>query len=158
TRPARPGQFQVRDHGARSGGVTARAQQAPLSHRSMAWRPGCECGTQLQLAQGAIAMCRRGPLSEARTGAGRAGSGRDAAMNALLARALLSMALVFVQTTCAPAQDRAAPSAVPSAAQLARQGYALSKSDAEGLEALLASNPSDLAARTKLLGFYFRGA
>lgn len=41
---------------------------------------------------------------------------------------------------------------------LAREGYRLDQAGAEALEATLAGNPGDLSARTKLLGFYFRGA
>ena len=59
--------------------------------------------------------------------------------------------------TKAPAPPKAAPAASPSYPQLARQGYALSQAEAEGLESSLKSSPDDLAARTKLLGFYFRG-
>jgi hypothetical protein len=63
-------------------------------------------------------------------------------------------ALVVLQTSGALAQ---APDAA-SYPKLARDGYALSQADAEGLEALLGKSPEDMAARIKLLGFYFRGA
>jgi hypothetical protein len=42
--------------------------------------------------------------------------------------------------------------------KIAREGYRLERSEAASLESLLEANPGDLAARTKLLGFYFRGA
>jgi hypothetical protein len=41
--------------------------------------------------------------------------------------------------------------------RLAREGSALSRAQADALEASLAANPEDLSARAKLLGFYFRG-
>jgi hypothetical protein len=44
----------------------------------------------------------------------------------------------------------------PTYASVARDGYRLTKVEAEALEVALASNPDDLATRTKLLGFYFR--
>jgi len=47
------------------------------------------------------------------------------------------------------------PAAYP---KLARDGHALSRGDAEGLESLLNNSPDDIAARIKVLGFYFRGA
>jgi hypothetical protein len=56
------------------------------------------------------------------------------------------------------------PAAIPAAAQdrnygrLVREGYALSRGEADALEAELARNPEDAAARTRLLGFYFRAA
>lgn len=43
-------------------------------------------------------------------------------------------------------------------AQLVREGFGLSKTAADELEARLEANPEDLAARTELLGFYARGA
>ncbi len=43
----------------------------------------------------------------------------------------------------------------PSASQLAREGYALSREDAEKLEDKLRSNPDDLDTRARLLGYYF---
>lgn len=46
----------------------------------------------------------------------------------------------------------------PAYTSLAREGYRLTKPEAEALESALAGNPEDLATRTKLLGFYFRGA
>jgi len=50
----------------------------------------------------------------------------------------------------APAADLASPAGV------AREGYALTPAAAEALEATLRTDPNDLAARAKLLGFYFR--
>jgi hypothetical protein len=38
------------------------------------------------------------------------------------------------------------------------EGYGLGKAEAGKLEAALTSKADDLAARTKLLGYYFRGA
>lgn len=46
----------------------------------------------------------------------------------------------------------------PPYASIAREGYRLTKAQVEALEAALTGNPDDLATRTKLLGFYFRGA
>jgi|SRR5262245_39621129 len=46
----------------------------------------------------------------------------------------------------------------PPYASIAREGYRLTKAQVETLETALAGNPDDLATRTKLLGFYFRGA
>jgi hypothetical protein len=45
---------------------------------------------------------------------------------------------------------------LPSPLKVAREGYALTPAAAEELEAALKTNPDDLAARTRLLGFYFR--
>ena len=65
--------------------------------------------------------------------------------------AVLSGPPAFAQgTPPVPAADLASPGAV------AREGYALTPPAAEALEATLRTNPNDLAARTKLLGFYFR--
>jgi hypothetical protein len=47
---------------------------------------------------------------------------------------------------------------VVSSVKLARDGYALARNDAEEIESQLRNRPDDLAARTKLLGFYFGGA
>jgi hypothetical protein len=44
------------------------------------------------------------------------------------------------------------------AANLVREGFGLSKTGAEQLEAQLKDSPDDLAVRAKLLGFYARGA
>lgn len=44
------------------------------------------------------------------------------------------------------------------AAKLVREGFGLSETAAEQLEAQLKADPEDLAVRTKLLGFYARGA
>jgi len=68
--------------------------------------------------------------------------------------AALGAAFIAVQVAPALAQ---APGAVPPF-KLAREGYTLTKSDAEAIEASLKSAPDDLAARTRLLGFYFRSA
>src|SRR5262245_59654065 len=46
----------------------------------------------------------------------------------------------------------------PPYASIAREGNRLTKTEVEALEATLTGNPDDLATRTKLLGFYFRGA
>ena len=63
-------------------------------------------------------------------------------------------AIVFAsfQTTAALAQDS---SVYP---KLVREGFGLSRDAADRLETSLQSNAEDLAARTKLLGFYARGA
>jgi hypothetical protein len=45
-----------------------------------------------------------------------------------------------------------------SSVRLAREGSRITKSDAEQLENLLAGDPENVAARAKLLGFYYRGA
>jgi hypothetical protein len=84
----------------------------------------------------------------------RGNSTRGGTITAMLAAAVLGAAFVTVQLTPAFAQNPA----VTSPAKLAREGYALTRNDAEVIEALLASKPDDLAARTRLLGFYFRGA
>jgi hypothetical protein len=72
----------------------------------------------------------------------------------MFAAVALGAALVAAQLAPAFAQG---PDAV-SPAQLAREGYTLTRNDAENIESLLKSRPDDLAARTRLLGFYFRGA
>src|SRR5262245_51538561 len=41
---------------------------------------------------------------------------------------------------------------------IVRQGYSLDKAEADKLEAALAVNPDDLEARTRLIGYYWRGA
>jgi len=65
--------------------------------------------------------------------------------------AVLSGPPAFAQgTPPVPAADLASPGAV------AREGYALTPPAAEALEATLRTDPNDLAARAKLLGFYFR--
>ncbi len=74
--------------------------------------------------------------------------------NLTLATAVLSVAFLTLQLTPAFAQSPGAA----SPAKLARDGYALTKNDAEEIESRLKTRPDDLAARTKLLGFYFRGA
>src|SRR6267154_1998314 len=83
----------------------------------------------------------------------RRGSSTWRAFASTLAAAVLSVACVTVQVAPAFAQ-----SADVSTVRLAREGYALTKDGAEEIEALLRNKPDDLTARTKLLGFYFRGA
>ena len=75
-------------------------------------------------------------------------------MSSMLTAAVLGATLVTVQLTPAFAQSPG----VKSPAELAREGYALTRNDAEAIESLLENTPDDLAARTRLLGFYFRGA
>ncbi len=65
----------------------------------------------------------------------------------------IALLFAFPPTDCAFAQR--SPSA--SYIGIAREGYRLGKPQAEALEALLTTNPDDLAARARLLGFYFRG-
>ena len=48
--------------------------------------------------------------------------------------------------------------APPNYTSIVREGYKLGKADAEKLEASLVANPDDLEARTRLLGYYWRGA
>ena len=67
---------------------------------------------------------------------------------------MLGAAFVTAQLTPGFAQSPG----VTSPAKLARDGYALTRSEAEDIESSLKNKPDDLAARTKLLGFYFRGA
>jgi len=67
---------------------------------------------------------------------------------------LPAIALVTLPVEWAQAQQ----SPPPPYANIAREGYRLAKTEVEALEAALAGNPDDLATRTKLLGFYFRGA
>jgi len=67
---------------------------------------------------------------------------------------LATLAIVALQPMAAVAQQ----SDAAAYSRLARDAAALSRSDAEGLEALLNDRPDDLTARVKLLGFYFRGA
>jgi hypothetical protein len=74
------------------------------------------------------------------------------ALRSMLAVVGLGLALVM---QLAPA---AAQGADVASAKLARDGYTLTKDGAEELESLLRNRPDDLTARTKLLGFYFRGA
>lgn len=85
---------------------------------------------------------------------GRSHSTRRGMITVMLAAAVLGAAFLMVQLTPACAQSPG----VASPAKLAREGYALTRTDAEDLESLLKSNPGDLAARTRLLGFYFRAA
>jgi tetratricopeptide (TPR) repeat protein len=67
---------------------------------------------------------------------------------------LLAIGLATLQVETAQGQQ----SRPPTYASIAREGYRLTKVEAEALETALASNPDDLATRAKLLGFYFRGA
>ena len=68
-------------------------------------------------------------------------------------RILLGVALLVMPVLSASAQQ----SPQTSYFRIARDGYNLTKVDAEKIEASLASAPDDLQARTKFLGFYFRG-
>ena len=81
-------------------------------------------------------------------------STRGGPIRSMLAAAVLGATFVAVQMTPASAQRPA----VASPTELARDGYALTRNDAEAIEASLRDKPDDLAARTRLLGFYFRGA
>jgi tetratricopeptide (TPR) repeat protein len=67
---------------------------------------------------------------------------------------LLAIALATLPVEWAQAQQ----SRPTTYASMAREGYRLTKVEAETLEAALTSNPDDLATRAKLLGFYFSGA
>jgi len=69
----------------------------------------------------------------------------------LLALAALTIVALHPIAAVAQQSDAAAYS------RLARDAAALSRSDAEGLEAALNDRPDDLAARAKLLGFYSHG-
>ncbi len=69
----------------------------------------------------------------------------------LLALAALTIVALHPIAAVAQQSDAAAYS------RLARDAAALSQSDVEGLEAALNDRPGDLAARAKLLGFYFHG-
>ena len=81
-------------------------------------------------------------------------STRGAPITSMLAAAVLSAAFVTVQLTPAFAQSPG----VTSPAKLARDGYTLTRNEAEDIEFSLKTKPDDLAARTRLLGFYYRGA
>ena len=91
-----------------------------------------------------------GISESSRDGRNRATPGRP--MTSMLAAAVLSVGFVTAQLVPAFAQAGASP------ARQARDGYALTKNDVEDIESLLKNRPDDLAARTRLLGFYFRGA
>jgi hypothetical protein len=65
----------------------------------------------------------------------------------------IALLLAVVLVGFASAQQTIAPSYVT----VAREGYRLSKAEAEALEAHLTNSPDDLQARAKILGFYFRG-
>jgi hypothetical protein len=84
---------------------------------------------------------------------GEARQASETRRRSLLMSVWLVIMLIVLQTASAVAQEKASV----SYPQLARQGYALSQAEAEGLESLLKNSPDDLAARTKILGFYFRG-
>jgi hypothetical protein len=73
---------------------------------------------------------------------------------------VLATALTGLPIDWASAQQSQPPQQGPrpSYVDIIRQGYSLSKAEAEKLEAGIAGNPDDLPARTKLLGYYFRGA
>jgi hypothetical protein len=88
-----------------------------------------------------------------RFAAGEARQAGKTRRRSLLMSLMLVITLIVLQTASAMAQEKGSV----SFPQLARQGYALSQAEAEGLESLLKNIPDDLAARTKILGFYFRG-
>ena len=93
-----------------------------------------------------------------RLAAGQAGPVSKTRGRSLLVSVLLAITLIVPPTAFAVAQEAVAQEkAIASYPQLARQGRALSQAEAEGLESLLNNSPDDLAARTKILGFYFRG-
>ena len=73
---------------------------------------------------------------------------------------MLAGAACMAVLTGPPASAQGKPPAsaadLASPAGVAREGYTLTPAAAEALEATLTTNPNDLAARTKLLGFYFR--
>jgi hypothetical protein len=84
----------------------------------------------------------------------RGSSARGGPITSMLAAAVLGATFAAAQLTPACAQR---PAVTPPT-ELARDGYALTRTDAEVIEASLRDKPDDLAARTRLLGFYFRGA
>ena len=63
-----------------------------------------------------------------------------------------AIALATFQTSVVCAQDSG------NYPKMVREGFGLSRDAVDRLEASLQSNPDDLAVRTKLLGFYARGA
>ena len=79
---------------------------------------------------------------------------RAGPITSMLTAAMLGATFVTVELTPVFAQRPA----VTSPAELARDGYGLTRNEAEAIEASLKDNPDVLAARTRLLGFYFRGA
>jgi hypothetical protein len=85
---------------------------------------------------------------------------RGRIIRSLLAGVALAAMLAGAQAAPAIAQGTVqAPiqaADLPSPVKVAREGYALTPTTAEELEAALKINPDDLAARTRLLGFYFR--
>jgi hypothetical protein len=70
-----------------------------------------------------------------------------------LRHVFIALLLAVVSAVTAAAQQANTTSYV----SVAREGYRLSKAEAEALEAELVNSPNDLRARAKILGFYFRG-
>ncbi len=68
------------------------------------------------------------------------------------------LALIAFLLPVAPAERAFAQLNTQSHVSVAREGYRLSKAEAEALESLLNANPDDLPTRTRLLGFYYRGS
>src|SRR3954466_15404459 len=66
-----------------------------------------------------------------------------------------TMLVVVAALSCRMAAHAQAPAA---ASQLTREGRALSPKQASDLEERLTNEPEDLAARTRLLGYYFSSA
>jgi hypothetical protein len=66
----------------------------------------------------------------------------------------LGLALAVPPVEWAVAQQ----SQPPNYARIVREGYGLGNAEAEALEAAVAAKPDDLEARTRLLGYYWRGA
>jgi hypothetical protein len=77
----------------------------------------------------------------------RGKSRRRGPLTAMLAAAALSGVFITLQSTPGLAQS----AGIVAPVKLAREGYVLTKSDAEGIEAALKNKPDDLAARTKLM-------
>lgn len=76
----------------------------------------------------------------------------------MLRVAVIALTVVGALMAPAVAQDKDINKNIGSYVKLARDGYRLASSDADQLESLLSGSPDDLAARTKLLGFYYRAA
>src|SRR4051812_27306436 len=70
----------------------------------------------------------------------------------------LRLALIASLLLAVPMESALAQPNSQSYVSVAREGYRLSKTEAEALESLLNANPDDLPARTRLLGFYYRGS
>ena len=70
----------------------------------------------------------------------------------------LRLALIASLLLAVPMESAFAQPNSQSHVSVAREGYRLSKAEAETLESLLNANPDDLPARTRLLGFYYRGS